>query len=153
MCADLARRFRAPCGKVTFYAHLLFGVVLCGGAGVFLVFLKSPWHMSDVSAALLAYFPALLGGAALQFTGESQPYLRSFAFIALAVLTPVAFVVAKTDHLAQLIWALVGTVLSILLWWVANGEDKRFDDVTAQSALGGDDSATLSKSNAQDWQI
>jgi len=65
---DLKKRFLTPCGSATFYAHLGFGVMLCGGVGVWAILFRSSWRIEDISAALLGYFPALLGGAVLQFT-------------------------------------------------------------------------------------
>ena len=149
---ELVHRFWAPCKSVTFYAYLFLGVILCGGSGVLMTFLKSRWGVEDISAALLGYFPALVGAAVLEFTAEYQPYLRSLGVIALSVLLPVTFFVARTEHGWQLFWSLTGTVLSILLWWVANGLNKRFDDVKPQSALGGDESGSLPESQDKEWK-
>jgi hypothetical protein len=149
---ELVTRFWAPCKSVTFYAHLFFGVILCGGAGIFVTFLKSQWRVEDISAALLGYFPALFGAAVLQFTGEVQPYLRFFSYIAFCVFAPVAIIVSRTEHGWQLFWSLAGAILSILFWWVANGLDKRFDDVEPQSALGGDLSGKLPQSQDKEWK-
>jgi hypothetical protein len=146
---ELVRRIRVPWKSVTFRAYLVFGIVLCGGSGVLTIFLKSQWRIEEVSAALLGYFPALFGAAALEFTAEHQQYLRSLSFIALSVLIPVAFIVAKTEHGWQLMWSLLGTVLGILFWWIANGPNKRFEDVAPESALGGDASGNLPKSDTE----
>lgn len=150
--SDVKNRLAAPCGSVSFYSHLGFGVLLCGGVGVWPILFRSSWRMEDISVALLAYFPALLGGAVLQFTEDLQPYLRAFAFIALLFLTPVTFAAYTTHHAWQLTWAVAGTLLSILLWWIANGLDKRWDDVKPQSAVGGDASAPFSHQQDGGWQ-
>ncbi|HKB97146.1 MAG TPA: hypothetical protein VKD23_00030 [Terriglobales bacterium] len=149
---ELTSRFYAPCKSVTFYSYLVFGVIICGGSGVLTVFLKSEWSMSDVSAALLGYFPALFGAAVLEFTTEHQQWLRSLGLIGLCVLLAVAFIAVKTEEGWQLFWALTGTVLGILFWWVANGLNTRFDDVQPQSALGGDPSGTLQQSSDKEWR-
>jgi peptidoglycan/LPS O-acetylase OafA/YrhL len=149
---ELVNRFWAPCKSVTFYSYLLFGVILCGGSGVLMTFLRTNWRLEDVSAALLGYFPALVGAAVLEFTAEYQPYLRSLGVIALGLLLPVVFFAARTEHGWQFFWALIGTLLSILLWWVANGQNERFEDVRPQSALGGDVQGNLSESQDPGWQ-
>lgn len=150
---DLKDRLKAPCTSMTFYAHLLFGVIICGGAGVLLTFLKPGWRMEDLSAALLGYFPALAGAAVLEFTAEDQPYIRSLGLIALSFLIPVAFLSAKTQHGWQLFWSITGTVLGIFAWWTANGLNERFSsDVKAQSALGGDVARNLHVSEDQGWR-
>jgi hypothetical protein len=149
---ELARRFWAPCKSVTFYSYLLFGVILCGGSGVLLTILKSRWGVEDISAALLGYFPALVGAAVLELTAEYQPYVRSLGVIALSTLLPVVLIAASSEHGWKLFWSLTGTVLSILLWWVANGPNVRFNDVKPESALGGDESGSLPESQAEGWK-
>src|ERR1700734_888337 len=113
MPGDLVNRFKAPSESLTFYKHLFFGVILCGGAGVFLTILKPQWIMEDFSAALLGYFPAVVGGAVLEFTEEQQPYLRSFGILALCLLLPLTVAAVKTQHGWQFFLCLIGTVLSI----------------------------------------
>src|SRR5260370_21286402 len=103
--------------------------------------------MSDVSAALLGYFPALFGAAVLEFTTEHQQWLRSLGLIGLCVLLAVAFIAVKTEEGWQLFWVLTGTVLGILFSWVANGLNTRFDDLQPQNALMGGPSATLQPSS------
>lgn len=149
---ELVGRFWAPCKSVTFYAYLFFGVILCGGAGVSLTFLKPSWHAGDISIALLGYFPALFGAAVLEFTAEVQPYLRFFSFIAVCPFAVLAVLVAKTSDGWQLGIAILGALLSILFWWLANGQKKCFDDVVPQSAIGGDTSAKLSQPHDEGWQ-
>jgi len=119
---------------------------------VFVTFLKSQWKIEDVSLALLGYFPALFGAAMLEFSAEVQPYLRFFTYIAICIFAPIAIFVAKTEHGWQLFWAVTGSALSILFWWVANGLNKHFDDVQPQSALGGDISGSLQESQDKGWQ-
>lgn len=149
---ELVKRFWAPCKSVTFYAHLFFGVILCGGAGVLVVFLKSNWQIEDLSLALLGYFPALFGAAMLEFSAEVQPYLRFFGIIAICVFAPIAVIAAKTQHGWQLSWTLLGSILSILFWWVANGLNKHFEDVNPDTALGGNVSTDLPSSQEPGWQ-
>src|SRR5260370_41832130 len=85
---ELVTRFWAPCKSVTFYAHLFFGVVLCGGVGIFVTFLNSQWRVEGISAGLLGYFPAFVGAAVLHFTWGVRPYLRFFSFIEFFVFSP-----------------------------------------------------------------
>jgi hypothetical protein len=149
---ELVQRFNTPRTSLTFYAHLCFGVVICGGLGVFLTFLKSGWAIEDVSAALLGYFPAVVGSAVLEFTGDYQPYIRSLGVLALAVLLMILFVVLQTTHVWQLIFCVLGAAISILLWWIANGLNERFNDVRPESALGGNTLGSLSESEDKSWK-
>jgi hypothetical protein len=69
-----------------------------------------------------------------------------------SVLLTVAFIVVKTEQGWQLLFSSAGTVLGIFFWWVANGLNKRFDDVLPQSALGGDVSGNLPQSQDPEWK-
>jgi hypothetical protein len=147
----LKNRLKAPSQSVTFYAHLFVGVIIFGGLGTYIAILRSHWVMAEMSAALLGYFPALVGAALLEFDSEDQPYLRSFGFCALGFFSVVAAFVVFTEHAVQLFFASVGTLFGILFWWVANGENPRFRDVIPNNAIGGDVSSNLSKSAETGW--
>jgi hypothetical protein len=148
---DLRERFVAPVRSVTFYCHLFVGVVVFGGLGVYFAIWASHWSMRDTSAALLCYFPALAAAAMLEFDSQAQPYLRSFGIIALVIFI-ILFVLGILSKAGwQFSWSIVGTFLSILFWWVANGLNNRFHDVKPQSALGPDPAGALSKSSETGW--
>jgi chromate transport protein ChrA len=148
---QLKRRFYAPCKSVTFYAHLFVGVIIFGGLGVYIATWRSHGAIEDVSAALLGYFPAIVGAALLEFDSENQPYLRSFGFCALGFFSIMAALIVITECGLQLSLALLGTALGILFWWVANGLNPRFDDVKPQDAIGGDASGNLAQSPDTGW--
>ncbi len=147
----LKHRLKAPSQSVTFYAYLFVGVMIFGGLGVYIAIWRSHWLMAEISAALLGYFPALVGAALLEFDSEDQPYLRSFGFCALGFFSVVAALVVITEQGMQLTIALVGTFFGILFWWVANGENPRFRDVMPTNAIGGDASGNLTKSSETGW--
>lgn len=148
---DLRKRFAAPVKSVTFYCHLFVGVIVFGGLGVYFAIWNSDWSMSDTSAALLCYFPALAAAAMLEFDTQEQPYLRSFGILALVVFIILFFLGVKSESGWQFFWATIGTALSILFWWVANGLNDRFNDVKPQSALGGDPSSNLQRAADTGW--
>jgi hypothetical protein len=148
---DLRKRFLAPCKSVTFYCHLFVGVIIFGGLGVSLAIWKSDWSMSEISAALLCYFPALAAAAMLEFDTQDQPYLRSFGILALVIFVILFLLGIDSGSGWQFLWSSVGTGLSILFWWVANGLNDRFNDVKPQSALGGDPSGHLKKASDSGW--
>jgi hypothetical protein len=148
---DLRKRFAAPVKSVTFYCHLFVGVIVFGGLGVYFAVWNSDWSMSDTSAALLCYFPALAAAAMLEFDTQEQPYLRSFGILALVIFIILFLLGIKSEYGWQFFWAAAGTILSILFWWVANGLNDRFNDVKPQSALGGDPSGNLRKTPDTGW--
>jgi hypothetical protein len=149
---DLRKRFLAPRKSVTFYCHLFVGVIVFGGLGVYFAIWQSHWSMSETSAALLCYFPALAAAAMLEFDTQDQPYLRSFGILALVSFVILFLFGIDSNAGWQLFWSVIGTTLSVLFWWVANGLNDRFNDVKPQSALGGDPTVGLPKTSDPGWQ-
>jgi hypothetical protein len=148
---ELRRRLVTPCGYLTFYLHLIGGVVLFGGAGVYYTIWKSHGASADISIALLGYFTPLVGAALLEFDMEEEPYLRSFGIFAFIIFIVIAILVVTTECHLQLGFSCLGTFMGIAFWWVAHGLNTRFQDVKAQNALGGDTSVELPKSSDKGW--
>jgi hypothetical protein len=150
---DLKNRLITPWKTVTFYKHLLGGLVVFGGVGVTFTIFKSPWSMAETSTALLCYFPAIAGTAMLDFEAEDQPYLRSFGFVGLMPFILIFCLGFYSKGCAQFFWSVLGALLSILFWWMANGLNDRFNDVVfkPKNAIGGDPSAALDKSPDTGW--
>lgn len=149
---ELRRRLLTPCGYLTFYLHLIGGVILFGGAGVYYTIWKSHGASGEISAALLGYFTPLVGAALLEFDMEEEPYLRSFGIFAFIGFIVVAIFVVATDHFLQLVFSCLGTLLGIGFWWVAHGLNTRFQDVKAQNAWGGDTAIELPQSSDKEWR-
>jgi len=148
---ELRRRFLAPCGSVTFFLHLIGGVIIFGGIGVFYSIWRPHLATEQISGALLGYFPPLVGAALLEFDLEDQPYIRSFGLFAFIVFFILTVFIITSAHWWQLVLSIIGTASGILFWWVAHGLNSRFNDVKPQSAIGGDPSAELHASTDKDW--
>jgi hypothetical protein len=149
---DLRKRLVTPCGSMTFYYHLIGGVIIFGGIGMFYGAYKSNWKWEEVSAHLLGYFFALIGAAVVEFTAEDQMYLRSFGGLALAVFGVLGLGVGMAGGGLQLGLAIFAAILAVLFWWVANGLNPRFNDVKTENAIGGDLSTKLERSQDTGWE-
>lgn len=153
LCADLKRRLKTPIKSVTFYLHLFGAIIICGGAGIWYTWYQDGFVVQKLSGALLTYFPALVAAAVIDFTHEDQPYLRSFGvlsgilFITLFLIT----VSRDSNSYCQFGLALVGTVLSILFWWFANGEKRCFKDVVPINAAGGQSAGRMLPGTTKGW--
>jgi len=147
---DLRKRFLAPSKSVTFYCHLFVGVIVFVGLGVYFAIWRAD-SIGETSAALLCYFPALAAAAMLEFDSQDQPYLRSFGILALVIFLILFLFGVKSGSGWQFFWSVIGTLLSIMFWWVANGLNDRFNDVKPQSAIGGDPSAHLQSAPETGW--
>jgi hypothetical protein len=148
---QLKQRLLTPCWSMTFYLHLVFGVIVFGGIGVFASLWKH-WAIAELPVALVGYFTPLVGAALLEFDSQDQPYIRSFGLFAFFGLGVLAFFAIVIGPPWQLLLSLAGTGLGILFWWVANGLNPRFNDVIKpQNAYGGDPSAALHESADKGW--
>lgn len=49
-------------------------------------------------------------------------------------------------------FCVLGAAISILLWWIANGLNERFNDVRPESALGGNTLGSLPESEDKSWK-
>jgi hypothetical protein len=153
ICGVLIRRMRAPGRSVTFYAHLFLAVLLGGGAGIWFTLLKSGFDVDKLAAALLTYFPALVAAALIDLTQERQPYLRSFGLISAGGFLTIFVIGATRVHGAQCAWAFLGALLSVLFWWIANGDKTWVRDVAPDAATGGDVTKDLLKSEDEGWKV
>ena len=150
--AELRRRFFAPCKWVTFYGHLLGGIVFLGGAGIWFALVKPTRSVEETTTALLGYFASLVGAALLEFSADDQPYMRSFGTTAAIILIFSALLLVWfSGVVVQLLVAIVWSLFGLAYWWVANGTNPRFIDVNPVSAIGGDSSAELQTSSDQGW--
>ena len=70
---------------------------------------------------------------------SEQKFVRSFsmggAFVAGVAAVPHALGLVKVP--ASFYWGLVGTFVSLLLWWVANGVNPDYLDTCPVDSLGG----------------
>jgi hypothetical protein len=137
--ADLYRRLWAPIKSVTFYLHLGVAVIIGGGLGiwyevVFKGFIGNHWDKEAISAALFAYFPAIVSVAVIDFIHERQPYLRSFGLSVAVVFMVIFCLSVSTSSYAQLFWSILGSGLAMAFWWMANGEKDCFRDIDPNAA-------------------
>jgi hypothetical protein len=138
LLVDLKRRLKTTRLSTTFYTHLLFVVILGGSIGVWFPLLQGGWKMENIATTVLTYFPVIVAVALLEFIEEDQLYLRNFG-LSSAFILGVIFLIAATrnDPDVKYYWALLGTVLSVVLWWIANGENPRFRDYDPNNAVAG----------------
>lgn len=157
LCMDLRRRFWSPTRSVTFYTHLFLAVAFGGGLGIwyqvgYLGLLRDQWELPAISAALFTYFPAIFAAALIDFTQEKQPYLRSFGLSAAGLFAAIFLLSVTTKGWPQFWWAIAGSFLAVLFWWVASGEKDCFKDIDPNSAWGGDVSRELPRADESGWK-
>jgi hypothetical protein len=152
---ELKRRFLTPLKSVTFWAHLIVAVIGLGGAGIWYSLIEcritEHWSMSAIAAALCTYFPAVAGAAYVDSSSEGQPYFRSFGIIALAVFVILIFLSVFTIRDGSILWGTIGSILSILFWWVVNADKSCFRDVDGDGSTPNPNRRL--KGNRKGWQV
>lgn len=151
---ELKRRFFAPVRHVTFWTYLLVGVIFFGGLAIWLelcLYVAAPIEdglrgaTSDhLKVALVTFFPALIGSVSTQLLFEEAG--RNKRMLAFAVMVGVFFLaiglwLTLDRGLRNSISISVATVsccASVLVWWVANGSNRAFqDEFDVDAPLGG----------------
>ena len=145
--SDLLTRFITPVGQVTFWVYLLIGIVVCGGAPIWVELFRMHTGITpdaeNIRTAINCYFPAIGGAAAAQLMFAAKPkYLLSFSVLA-AFFFSISSILTlglerKPVTFGTWLVGIVCCLLAILMWWLANGLDPTFqDNVDLDAPLGG----------------
>lgn len=127
---------KKPLKCVIFWVYFIVGVLLFGGAGIW-----SLWFSSSKPSLLMAvcsFYLAIAGASCMDFifSEDERKYIRGFSIfwaMLLCVLTLFAFF--KENY-----WiASLATIISLVLWWLANAENPKLTDIARPlSPVGGD---------------
>lgn len=151
---ELVRRFKTPLKSVTFWMHLVVAVIGLGGAGFWYSMIEcrllGEWNLTSIAAALCTYFPAIAGAAYVDSSSEGQPYFRSFGILASAVFVILFFLSVLTIREVSVFLSGIGSVLSILFWWVVNADKSCFRDVDGDGSTPNPNRKL--KGNRNGWQ-
>lgn len=146
----LIYRLTFPREQLTFGIYFWTAVVGVGGAGVWAEFIPPllhgtwVWDWSRLAGALYTFFPAIAvtSGFDLALNAKQQRAVRAFAigaiisvmgWLLLCVYHPIAWISAMLG--------LIGSIMALLLWRIANGENPLLHDGDAPkftNAVGGD---------------
>lgn len=147
---ELRQRLARPIRQFSFWVYILVGVVLFGGISVWVELVKlipgiggTP-HVESIRTAIDTYFPAIGCAAAVQlaFAAENKKYLISFGYLVsvfFAVFSVLLILLERTPA-TWLSWLfdMTGCFLAILMWWIANGLDRTYQDIVdLEAPLGG----------------
>lgn len=145
---DLKERLLGPVGQVTFWAYALVGIGLCGGLAIWFELARYTFQLGGVTTAenlrlaVITYFPAIGCGAAQQlFIAEKQrSYLRSFGYLSafvFIVLCVLSFLLQAHHPKRSMAVGIIGSLLAVGIWWVANGADRTLYDTDPEAIVGG----------------
>lgn len=142
VCSQL----RIPLGQLSFWAFLLLAIIGAGGYGVWVELYR--WNnthnanLSGVIQAIFTYYPALVGASIFQLIFHSDKFVRSgFTFIGVSIFLITFFVFPSPGSINKftLVGGIILALISIFIWWIANGHDGTYhDNPNPNSSTGGD---------------
>lgn len=153
---DLAVRLIRPRYSVPFMMYLFTGVLLLGGVAIWVEIVKysisSHFYLPSsgrpvpridaILAAIHTFYPALAWSATMQVVladapegdsdGRPHKRLRALALFLGSVVLVLAVVVMSLAEVllpsVSLGFGLLGVLIAIVLWWIANAEDDTYKD-------------------------
>lgn len=146
--AELERRITSPIYQVSFWVFLMMGILIFGAGGIWYelgkYLLSNPTNLDGVQAAIFTFIPAIACPATMQiiYADSDKKYLRSFGFfVGVLLLLGAIVLLVVNQHLKpeySIIMGALLSILSILIWWIANGLDTTFyDSVDQETPTGG----------------
>jgi hypothetical protein len=109
-----------------------------GGLGIWTAVYTE--NITNVSSSLYTYFLALTAASALDLVlAEKQlKYVRAVAMLIGMIIVSLAIrMIVHPDGVVSLACGIVGYVIAIVLWWVANADNPNLSDGPS-SSTGGD---------------
>lgn len=145
---ELKLRLGSPLKQETFCLYFIGLVMIAGSFGVweplFRCFyfhsLKQDELLKSIVGASYSYFVAVAATASVDIQLGLKPERSTRVFLSLCALGVAACAVlaAFGPNPYSSRWpALIGVVLSLFLWWIANGENPNLQDNPPTSTLGG----------------
>jgi len=147
---ELRQRLARPVRQFSFWVYVLIGVVLFGGIAVWVELVKfipgigATPHVESIRTAIDTYFPAIGCAAAVQlaFAAENKKYLVSFGYLLTVVFAVSSVLLILLERRPATLFSWLGDIggcfAAIVMWWIANGLDRTYQDVVNPEApLGG----------------
>ena len=150
---ELRRRTMAPIRHATFWFYIALGVVLFGGAGIWLEIIKyiygsSGSNSASILTALVTFFPALIGSSSLQLVFQDTTKPLKAASMTWIIFFSILAIWLTLDHdiLKSVAFpcAIIAFFSALWTWWLANADDTTFRDLLdPDGPVGGRTDQTL----------
>ena len=153
---EICKRLFTPVGQVSFWVSLLVGVLLLGALGIWvelakLLLASTNDDLDNLRTSIHTFYPAIAFTSTLQLilSAGDKKYLQTAAFAVGISLILLAFMLLAADSKispgASIFLSSIASVLSVLIWWIANGSEAIFNDgVSIDASVGGDTKSSLS---------
>ncbi len=131
---EISLRLKEP-WKQTAFTGVFLIVIILAGFGIFFPFImKNELTIPDLSISLGTYFVASIVSSSLDLslsvkTINKASYIIYTILVMIIMLLMFLFSVILQINYLKLFFAILGFILSILIWIIANSEKDIFDDV------------------------
>lgn len=166
---EIADEFRErtvkPAQHPSFVLFFIFAVLGLGALGVWLELYgyiyperwkHAPRETDSLRTAVLTFFPAVAGTAAMQLMwAESTKHFRSVAFAILSAFLVVALIIspARISNNSALVVGVLASAFSLWVWWIANAKQADLlDTINTSAPVGGDDFDVPLPGSLDDYQ-
>ncbi|MEE9433718.1 MAG: hypothetical protein V3V15_05730 [Sphingorhabdus sp.] len=146
--SDIINRLDKPRGSTKFWTYLIVGLLIIGGLPIIMELYKyspSGNNSDSIKLAVFTFFAATVGSSSLRLmlNDENSP-IRMLGIFGLTLCAVITFSLVKNLGSIVGYWSIfacaITMLLSILWWWICNGDDPIFDEqFTDHAATGGDD--------------
>jgi hypothetical protein len=132
-----------------FWMYLIFIVCGIGAAGVWATIVPAiiawdvlKFNTSNAASAIYTFFPALLvpSCAELLLPDNICKPVRMLSIVLIIIALLMMILCANLHDIASIIVGLIGSILAVLMWVIAHGEDHSLSDgiITSNNSTGGD---------------
>jgi hypothetical protein len=151
---EVRRRLADPMASVTFWTYAILSIGVCGGLAIWIELVIYAFELTNAHSvdglrlAIITYFPAIGCSAAHQLliTEKERSYMRSFGyFMSLFFIGSCifAFLLELNHPNWSMALAIISSVMSLIVWWIANGSDPAYHDTDPDIPVGGSISTSL----------
>lgn len=125
----IKERFSTPIGHPPFIFYFIFAIVIVGSAGIWIELLRhpSPEKTRNVLTAIATYIMAVAATSAFELIlPNDNPASVKAASLSLSVILCliVGTCMRYGDGLGIIVLAILGYILTLAMWWAANGDNK-----------------------------
>lgn len=147
--AEIGRRFRQPRKQSAFVIYFFGANVVLGCIGIWVELAKYLYAVTGEAgtsvsldafkSALITFFPAMTGGACMQLVlAVDHKGLKAVAstVLVLSLCAAVLLGTAIRSDWWVICGAIVGAVVALCTWWVANADQPDLKEIYRDAAIG-----------------
>ena len=160
---ELFRRTREPLQFPIFVFYSFLAIIVFAGAGIWFEVLKlisstEITKYNGVVTAVAAFCLAIIGSASYRLillaTETSNKLLASFSYSSSVLVFVLVIILRYLYEIDKISWFIpvIFSIIPIWIWWIANGDDLIYRDISTDAPSGGNTARDLPGS-LQDFNV